>query len=358
MTCLKLSAKQLSAQWGLDMYGIYSRAQVEFEYTKEIGQDGKNSKAYIAHDKYLDAELVIKEMARDKFEDSDAFFAESRSLYKAAHAHVVQIQYACACEKNIYLALPYYKNGSLKDFAKNKSLTVREVVRFSIQICSGLHNIHSKGLIHFDIKPDNILLSDRLEALVSDFGLAKAMGLDYTATPAQMYTKHMAPEYFTDSEFTSQYDIYQLGLTIYRLIIGEAEFNSQIAAFGSFDEFKNAILAEAFPRRLSLEHIPSRLKSIVEKCLKVDRAQRYQSALDVANELAQIDDNTLDWVYESLNGVRRWHKVTPTHEYLLEVDGAGTSVAQKKTTTGKWSKVKESCGGLTTAAIKRFLRKF
>lgn len=102
------------------MYGIYSRAQVEFEYKKEIGQDGKNSKAYIAHDKYLDAELVIKEIAQNEFADSDEFFSESRLLYKAAHAHVVQIQYACACDENIYLALPYYKNGSLKDLAKSK----------------------------------------------------------------------------------------------------------------------------------------------------------------------------------------------------------------------------------------------
>lgn len=340
------------------MYGIYSRAEVEFEYKKEIGQDGKNSRAYLAHDKYLDAELVIKEMAQSSFENRDAFFAESRLLYKAAHAHVVQIQYACACETNIYLALPFYKNGSLKDFSKNNKLTMREIVRFSIQTCSGLHNIHSKGLIHFDIKPDNILLSDRLEALVSDFGLAKAMGLNYMATPAQMYTKHMAPEYFTETEFTSQYDIYQLGLTIYRLIVGETEFNIQIAAFASFDEFKGAILTEAFPRRLSLEHIPSRLKSIVEHCLKVDRNERYDSALEVANDLAQIDDKTLDWMYEIDDGTRRWRKVTPTHEYLLEIDRNGTSVAQKKTTAGNWSRIRESCGGLTTAAIKRFLRKF
>lgn len=58
------------------MYGVYSRAQVEFEYIKgklRI-QDGRNSKAYIAHDKYLDAQLVIKEMRQDKFKDSDAFF--------------------------------------------------------------------------------------------------------------------------------------------------------------------------------------------------------------------------------------------------------------------------------------------
>ena len=340
------------------MYGIYSRAQVEFEYREEIGHDGKNSRAFIAHDRYLDAELVIKEMPRERFRDSDAFFAESRLLYRAAHPHVVQIQYACACDTNIYLALPYYKNGSLKDLAKNKTLTMREIIRFSIQACSGLHNIHSKGLIHFDIKPDNILLSNRMEALISDFGLAKAMGLDSTAIPDQMYPKHIAPEYFTDTELTNQYDIYQMGLTIYRLIVGEIEFNAQLEKFESLEQFKDAVFAEAFPQRLFLEHIPARIKSIVGKCLKVDLRERYHSALEVANELALIDGGLLDWKYDNVNDVRRWYKSTSTHEYLLEVDRAGMSVARKKTNAGKWSNIKESCGEMNTAAIKRFLRKF
>lgn len=341
------------------MYGIYQRAEVNFEYQEEIGQDGKNSRAFIAHDKHLDANLVIKQIPKVNFDNAELFFEESRTLYKAAHPHVVQIQYACACQENIYLALPYYQNGSLKDLIKSRQLSMREIIRFSIQICTGLHNIHSKGLIHFDIKPDNILLSDRNEALVSDFGLAKNVDQDYKATPELMYKKHIAPEYFTDKSFSYQYDIYQLGLTMYRMINGEANFHSQLDKFKTTEEYRDAILAEEFPSRLTLEHIPARLASVITKCLKANLSDRYYSALEVANELSQIDDNTLDWIYTEEDGIRTWTKSTESHEYRLTIAEDGSSVAQKKTTVGKWANIRDFCStNLNRAAIKRFLRQF
>ena len=340
------------------MYGMYSKAEVSFEYRKEIGQDGANSRAFIAHDRYLDALLVVKEIPKGRFSHPDLFFNESRVLYKATHPHVVQIQYACECDQNIYLALPYYENGSLKDLMKTRNLSVREIVRLAIQICTGLHNIHSKGLIHFDIKPDNILLSNRFDALVSDFGLSKSMDADFRAIPDLIYTKHIAPEHFSDKSFSCQYDIYQLGLTIYRMTHGESAFDLQIQAFNNnMDAYRDAICAETFPSRALLEHIPSKLGNIIKKCLKANLTERYQSALAVANDLASIDDNTLDWVYNEIDGVRTWSKKTDTHEFYLEVGADGSSVAKKKTSAGKWTMVKDFCSQrITVATIKRFLR--
>lgn len=340
------------------MYNVYNRAEVEFERIREIGQEGKNSKAYLVHDKYLDAELVIKEISRSSFDNEDNFFSEARLLYKAAHAHVVQIQYACACSENIYIALPFYKNGSLKSLSENKSLTVRDIVRFSIQICSGLHNIHSKGLIHFDVKADNILLSDRNEALVSDFGLSKLMSSEFTATADNIYVKHIAPEHFLNTEFNVQYDIYQLGMTVYRLLVGESEFSRQLSRFSSIDELGAEVLAESFPDRLALEHIPSRLKRIVTRCLKVDLNERYQSVLEVANDLSVIDGNLIDWVYTNEDGNRVWHKKTATHEFLLEISSDGEALAQKKTVRGDWTRIRESCGTLNATRIREFLERY
>ena len=287
------------------------------------------------------------------------FFNESRSLYKAVHPHVVQIQYACACEENIYLALPYYENGSLKSLIDSRSLSVREIVRFSIQICSALHNIHSKGLIHFDIKPDNILLSDRNEALLSDFGLARFMSSDFTAEREEIYVRHVAPEHFSKDKFTSQYDIYQLGLTIYRMVHGNPEFYRQLNLFADNDSYYDAVENEKFPLRSYPEHIPSKLEKIINKCLKADTKNRYDSALDVANDLSAIDDNTLDWVHTSNGDDRVWHKTTDTHEYRIEVKGDGSSIAEKKTAAGKWSKIRDFCtAGLNRAGLKKFLREF
>lgn len=337
------------------MYSVYSKAEVSFSLGKEIGQEGRNSQAFIAHDENLDAEIVIKVIPKSYFEDPSAFFNESRLLYKAAHPHVVQIQYACACEENIYLALPYYSKGSLKAHAENHTLSVREIIRYGIQICSGIHNIHSKGLIHFDIKPDNILLSDRNEALISDFGLAKAMNKDLLATQTMMYFKHMAPEWYTAKNFNNQYDVYQIGLTLYRLLYGKDNFESQLAKYQSEDEFKADLISGTFPARATIEHSPSKLDKIINKCLSVDLNARYKSALDIANDLSSIDGNLLDWRYTTERGAKRWHKVTGTHEYMLDVAADGSSVGRKKTTSGNWTRIKDACGKLTAAKIKRFL---
>lgn len=345
------------------MYGLYNRAEVRFEYLKEIGQEGQNSQTFLAQDANLDAEIVIKQISRSELNNGneefteDDFFSESRLLYKASHPHVVQIRYACACEDNIYLALPYYRNGSLKAFSIEKQLTVREIIRFAIQICSGLHNIHSKGLIHFDIKPDNILLSDRYEALISDFGLAKLIRADFTASPAAAYVWHATPEYCRgDTQFSYQHDIYQLGMTLYRLVVGESEFDKQRQNFGTVEELRDAILNSSFPNKITLEHVPSRLIKIVEKCLKVSLDERYKSVLEVANDLSLINDNTLDWVYSISDETRTWHKVTATHEYMLTIDGDGVANGKKKTTSGNWQRISKACGRLTKSQIKSFLR--
>lgn len=341
------------------MYGMYKRGEVNFEYRSEIGQDGRNSKAFVAHDRFLDAELVIKQIPKSDFTNPEGFFTESQALYRAAHPHVVQIQYACECEENIYIALPYYKKGSLKSLIDSRGMSVREAVRFGIHICSALHNIHSKGLIHFDVKPDNVLLSDRGEALLSDFGLAQYVDEGNLAKTGKIYLRHVAPEHFTQKEFNSQYDIYQLGLTLYRMIFGNKEFIEQMEQYTDQQDYFKAVLNERFPSRSFPEHIPSKLEKIINKCLKADLSQRYSSALDVANALSAIDDKTLDWIHCTDKHGRSWKKSTDSHEYRLHVPSTGQSVAEKRTLTGKWTKVKEFCSdNLGKAAIKKFLRQF
>ena len=116
-------------------------ASLDFELLKEIGQEGKNSKVHLAHDKQLDAELVIKVIEKSKFKNPLDFYAESKRLYDSEHQHVVQVKYACQDDDNIYLAMPFYKNGSLKTLMDRRFLTIREILRYSIQFLLGLNNI-------------------------------------------------------------------------------------------------------------------------------------------------------------------------------------------------------------------------
>src|SRR5580692_2040210 len=120
----------------------FNKAEVSFDFLKEIGGAGQNSRTYCSKDHQLDAEIAIKEISKAKLNSSTEFFEESKALYASAHPNVVQIHYACQDADNIYIAMPFYKNGSVKDLMATRFMTVREIVRAGCQIVSGLHNIH------------------------------------------------------------------------------------------------------------------------------------------------------------------------------------------------------------------------
>ncbi|MFC6097671.1 serine/threonine-protein kinase [Flavobacterium qiangtangense] len=294
--------------------------ELNFETTKEIGQEGKNSQVFLAHDKQLDGEIVIKKIAKSKIVNPIEYYEEAKKLYVSSHSNVVKVNYGCSDADHIYIAMPYYKNGSLKSLIATRNLTIREIIRYSIQFLSGLHHIHSKGLIHFDVKPDNILISDSDEALLSDFGLTKAMNSFGFASPDQFYIKQLPPETFTSSDKTIHFDIYLAGLTIYRLLNGEDQFHSQLTRYKTQDEYVNAVKSGVFPNRGSYTpHIPLKLQRVVNKALNVDITDRHQNVLELINELSDIDEN-LDWRFSQTAITDYWERNNGSHTYKVTVN--------------------------------------
>lgn len=294
--------------------------ELNFETIREIGQEGKNSQVFLAHDKQLDGEIVVKKIEKSKIINSTEYYEEVKKLYASTHSNVVKVNYGCSDIDHVYIAMPFYKNGSLKSIIAIQNLTIREIIRYTIQFLSGLHHIHSKGLIHFDIKPDNILISDSNEALLSDFGLTKAMDTFGFATPEQIYDKQVPPETFTSSNKTIHFDIYLAGLTIYRLLNGESHFNEQLANFKTQHEYRNSISTGNFPNRGNyLSHIPLKLQKIVNKALSVNIIDRHKNVLELINELCNIDEN-LDWRYKRNSTTDEWERDNGTHTYKIQVD--------------------------------------
>jgi serine/threonine protein kinase len=146
----------------------YNRAELVFDLINEIGQSGRNSRTYVARDHQLDAEIVIKEIKKSRLASAPSFFEEAKALYASAHPNVVQIYYSCQDADSVYIGMPYHRRGSIGAMMRKESLTVREIAALGCNVLSGLHNIHSKSLMHFDVKPDNVLLSDRGEGLLSE----------------------------------------------------------------------------------------------------------------------------------------------------------------------------------------------
>jgi serine/threonine protein kinase len=322
----------------------YQTAQVSFQRKELIGENGENSEVYVIHDEHLDAELVVKQVKTDGFNE-ERYLLEAQLLYKGSHPYVVQVLYACKDAQHIYIAMPYYRNGSLHQVAEAQGLTCRQLIRYSIHFLSGLNNIHSKGLLHFDIKPDNVLISDSDEALLSDFGFAKNMDEDGFATPEATYRYHLPPESAHTRDFNNSADIYQAGLTLYRLLAGLDSLEIQRGRFENGAELAAAQRKEIYPDLSKLpQHVPKKLKAIIKKCLKFDPDARYQSVMDLLNDLSSIEDLGLDWRFSSVGDTQRWESISSDGAALLvEVADTGRCTAQKKTAGGVFRKKANLC---------------
>ncbi|GMO58283.1 hypothetical protein BwSF12_75360 [Bradyrhizobium ottawaense] len=330
------------------MFSALTTAQVAFQKGEEIGGEGKNSQTYKAYDPQLNATIVIKQMPKAKMADAACYFNESRSLYASAHPNVVQVHYACEDDEYVYVAMPLYKNGSVKTLLGKRYLTVREIVRIGCQVLTGLHNVHSKGLVHFDIKSDNVLLSDRQEALISDFGLAKPLS-DGVATPDGIYEPNWPPEALVQAEFDCRFDIFQFGLTLYCMSVGLDAYKAQYLRYfgedGQLDvvKFTADIAAGTYPDRGAFPpHVPARLKSVCKRCLEVDPANRYQSALEAMNDLAQVDGN-LDWQFQESGEDKIWTKTVDGTSLTFTVRSDLTSTLYKSVNDGPPRKQTPGC---------------
>jgi len=245
--------------------------------------------------------------------------------------------------------------GSVKGMMAAKHLTTREIVRLGCQMLSGLHNIHSKGLIHFDIKPDNILLSNREEALLSDFGLAKQMQLGI-ARPNGLYIRMAPPEATGTRDFDLRFDIYQTGLTLYRMSTGNEAFDQQYARFLSAGAavdmmaLGQAIVSGTFPDRQAFdEHVPTNLRRVIIQCLEPNPSDRFGSALAVANALAAVD-SSLDWRLEKGALDKTWVKNEKGTEKRFVVKQDGSTVF---TTTAKGAQARRKNDLCSTKMTRR-----
>lgn len=271
------------------------KVNVNYEVVKPLDNQGCNSKVFRIRDKQLNSEFVLKKIEKASL-DINQLFHEAQILKKCDHPNVAKIQYAGEDSDKIHidLVMPFYANGSLKEKVTNGNyLSTIDAIRYFIHIFQGLSHIHSQGLIHFDIKPDNIMISDSDEALVADFGLAKYME-NYGIQPDKMYSLHTQPELYVGSKVADyRADIYQAGLTMYRIVNG----------YDVLSQYRNLtiadILSKSYPSRSNYKpHIPLKLKQIINKCIEPNPNDRYKSVIEVINELSSIPKK--DILYWSL----------------------------------------------------------
>jgi len=338
---------------------LYTKANLDFKIIEKIGKGGEGD-VYKANDRQLNSIIAIKKVPITSFKKESLFFEEAKKLYLTRHQNVVPVNYGCKDEEFIYLAMPLYKNGSLKSLMDKRFLSSREIIRYSLQFLSGLHNIHSKNLLHFDIKPENILLSNSNQAIISDFGLAEYKG-QYGFSKLNGTTQVFAPpELFSQAQHNVKFDIYQAGITLYRMCVGDTVFSSQINKAHLFrnvihpNHFITNLVNGKFPNRsFHFSHIPIPLRTVITKALNPDINVRYSSVIELMNDIASINSSD-DWIFETdYTSFEKWTK--PNYELNCTFANNEWEVIATKTTPKRTARKTDYCVSKANTSSKNAL---
>lgn len=311
---------------------------LKLELKSDLNQEGRNSSVFIAHDPQLNADFVVKKIKKSSL-DVDRYFEESKIMYSLnEYPHVVKIQFATQDDENIYLTMPYYKNGSLNSSMDKKFFNARQIISICLDILTGLHTVHSRNLLHFDLKPTNILFSDNKTAMLTDFGLSQYTDENGFAEQSKVYLAHVVPERFVTDKQSVHCDIYSVGLILYRLCNGNKDFQTQYKKFTT-STLRKSVIDGKFPdRKKFLPHIPNSLIRIVKKALNIDITKRYNSCIDIMNDLSKIENNNgeLEWNYYTDENTFTWDTIKGTQSYQIkytknELDGKKVNISNQTT---------------------------
>ncbi|WP_103020984.1 serine/threonine-protein kinase [Salinibacter altiplanensis] len=277
--------------------------EVEFEKIDQVGVgQGANSDVYKIRDIQLDTIRAAKEIEASKFSNFNEYFEEAQKMHESRHPNVVPVHFSGKGTVNgvdyVYIVMDYYPRGSLAGLHQKRPLKVKEIVRYGLQFLTGLAFIHGKDLAHFDIKPTNVLLKREDVAALTDFGVAERLGGQGSVINPPFYIPHVTPERVSPGVQTQATDIYQAGLTLYRLCNTPDEWETQLQS-AKQSSLEHAVVGGDFPDRdRFLPHIPRKLRTVIRKATRIDPDNRYNSVREMMNELGSVK-RYLEWQMDS-----------------------------------------------------------
>ncbi|NDD28333.1 MAG: serine/threonine protein kinase, partial [Proteobacteria bacterium] len=200
----------------------------------EVGQcigEGGMAWVYLARDRRLERLVVLKVLRDDRRDDAELrerFAREARSAAGLAHPNVLTVFDVDAHEGTPFIVLEHHAARDLAVVLRERGrIEPRRAVRMAIDVLDALECAHARGLIHRDLKPHNLLVTDRGEIKITDFGLAKAERSDsLTRTHGMVGTpRYMSPEQAQGQEIGPQTDLYALGVVLYEMLCGKPPFD-------------------------------------------------------------------------------------------------------------------------------------
>jgi serine/threonine-protein kinase len=269
-----------------------------YELVSTLGKGGMGV-VYLARDRTLDEEVALKVLRPDVMRDDpnllERFKQEIRLARRITHRNILRTHDFGETEGTPYISMEYLEGVTLKDLISGKgALPVGVGLRIAKQMCQGLEAAHLQGVVHRDVKPQNMLiLPETGELKIMDFGIARpsevkpgtagASGLT-TAGTVMGTPDYMSPEQAQGSPADYRSDIYSLAVVLYEVFTGRLPFSG--------DTIMKVVLAHIRnpppPPRTVNDHIPPALEAVILHGLEKDPAARYQTVAEMARDLDEV----------------------------------------------------------------------
>lgn len=264
-----------------------------YEILKRIGVGGM-ADVYMAKDHKLNRKVAVKVLKKEYVDDEKfikKFQTEAQAIASLIHPNIVNI-YDVGAEDGInYIVMELAEGITLKEYIRRKGyLSAKETVDISIQIASAIAHAHKNHIIHRDIKPQNILISETGNIKVTDFGIAKAANSNtVTSTATAIGSVHyISPEQAKGRFCDEKSDIYSLGITMYEMVTGQVPFDHENGVTIALMHLQNEIT----PPSELIENIPNSLEKIILKCTMKKPEERYQTAEELIQDLKLVFEDT------------------------------------------------------------------
>lgn len=259
-----------------------------YKVLEKLGEGGMGV-VYKALDTKLNRHVALKFLPPNVAEDIQQkarFVHEAQAISSLNHPHIATIHDVEEQGENHFIVLEYIEGGTLKQKTKQQQLDLRETLEYATQIADGLAYAHKKGIIHRDIKSDNVMITSEDRIKITDFGLAKLKGgANVTKTGSTVGTAaYLSPEQARGEAVDHRSDVFSSGVVLYEMLTGELPFKAEHEAALIY-----LILNEqpAVPSALD-RRIPHRMDSVVMKMLEKDRSARYQNMDEVSRALQEV----------------------------------------------------------------------